>query len=314
MPPGIICFAYGQTARHLNVQSGSSSGSTTKIPNIHFDTPIFWKCGQTLRIGFYDGDSFQQIKTKQYAKEWTVWANLEFLFVSEAPYDIYIGFTTPGQNHSLLGTISQRAAGASNPSPSMQLGDVRQGTDEARIRSLVLHEFGHALGLLHEHQNLNNAMSWDYDAVYAAYSHVSKDVVDQNILATTSGRLFRKNKMDKESVMMYEFPSSLLTNGRGTQNNFKLSDMDKACMLYRYPGREKGEFENLFALQTGNGGDIWLEHYPMSGPVIMSDKPPGTTLQDALDDETYQLFGGNGWLTREQALDSKHLLDFERKF
>jgi serralysin len=54
----------------------------------------------------------------------------------------------------------------------MNLGwlTINTSSSESEYRRVVLHEFGHALGLVHEHQNPNNnTIQWNKENVYAYY-------------------------------------------------------------------------------------------------------------------------------------------------
>ena len=48
----------------------------------------------------------------------------------------------------------------------MNFGWIVGGKKEEDIRSVVLHEFGHALGAIHEHLSPMADIPWDRDAVY----------------------------------------------------------------------------------------------------------------------------------------------------
>lgn len=50
---------------------------------------------------------------------------------------------------------------------------------------MVVDEFGHALGILHEHQNPNVNINWDEEAVYADMAR-SPNFWDRNRTAYTS--------------------------------------------------------------------------------------------------------------------------------
>ena len=115
---------------------------------------LFWKqTKKQLYISFTDGDKKVQEKVKQTAKEWEKYCGKEFIF-SDFPNqateaDITISFKDK-TSWSLIGTDSKTTV------PSMNLGWLTINTSDEEYRRVVLHEFGHALGLVHEHQNPNN--------------------------------------------------------------------------------------------------------------------------------------------------------------
>jgi hypothetical protein len=51
----------------------------------------------------------------------------------------------------------------------MRLGGLNNVDDEKLWRRVVLHEFGHVLGLQHEHQNPNAGIKWKLKAVEDYY-------------------------------------------------------------------------------------------------------------------------------------------------
>ena len=50
----------------------------------------------------------------------------------------------------------------------MNYGWLTPDSDDDELRRVVLHEFGHALGLIHEHQNPEGGIEWNEPAVKAA--------------------------------------------------------------------------------------------------------------------------------------------------
>lgn len=263
-----FCSAYGKIADtlHTSPTTGNSNHSHQKLATLdplQFDQPIFWETGQTLRIGFFDGTPFQMAEVEKYANTWCKWANLKFDVVAQAPYDIYISFKA-GSSWSLLGTQSLEAARASPPDPSMNLGWVpeKPGVPEKDYRPTILHEFGHALGLTHEHQNYTEAWKWNMQAVYDYFAEEPNkwgpDMVKHNIFRICKGKLLRRQFLDRDSIMLYAFPKRLFTDGEGTPENYELSDMDKAAMLVRYPGRDPQGYTKNIAMMPDQDGGFFL--------------------------------------------------------
>jgi hypothetical protein len=121
----------------------------------------------------------------------------------------------------------------------MNLGWLDETTDDTEWRRVVVHEFGHALGCIHEHQSPNEHLNWDRDAVYRYFSRPpnnwSKEEIDQNILEKYSPEGITATLFDPDSIMLYMFPPELLLDHKGTNNNTDLSDMDKALIQQMYP-------------------------------------------------------------------------------
>jgi hypothetical protein len=197
-----------------------------------------WQNGKTLHIKFIGGDPALQQRIAQVAQEWMqAEANIKFVFDNAPGAEIHIGFDDPG-SWSYIGTD---ALGVPANQPTMNFGLLTEEniTDDV-FRRTVLHEFGHVLGLIHEHQNPNANIPWNKDAVYAFFTsppyNWTRDMVDQNFFEKYTGEY---RKFDPQSIMMY-FP---ITQEFLLGDTFKaipelstvLSEKDKEYLRVLYP-------------------------------------------------------------------------------
>ncbi len=274
MLPEMACSAHEKMNDSQNVLQIPGPGSTnpqspTTIPPLIVDRSVFWTPGETLRIGFRAGTDFQKSEVQTQAVKWCEWANLNFTFVTQAPYDIYISFDPKKGSWSQLGTESRNTA-AGIPEPSMNLGWINSSTPERTRHGLILHEFGHALGLTHEHQNGLRYWDWNINVIYEHYAHPpnqwDRAKVDLNVLAPIEGEPLRKNFLDQESIMLYSFPPHLFLKDGPNRENYQLSDLDKACMMWKYPGRKK--LAEVTFLATKGKGDFSNEVYKPNNPNL----------------------------------------------
>ncbi|MBA3430063.1 MAG: Tolloid-like protein 1, partial [Actinobacteria bacterium] len=119
-----------------------------------------WKVGRTLTIGFLDGEADVQDVVGEIAREWCQHANLDFEFGAAADADIRISFQHSG-SWSYIGTDAKTIA---SNQPTMNYGWLTPTTPYEEYQRVVRHEFGHALGCIHEHQNPAGNIPWDKEA------------------------------------------------------------------------------------------------------------------------------------------------------
>ena len=160
--------------------------------------------------------------------------NLKFTFIEKSEIKnqkniIKISFDPQGGAWSLVGTdaIQQKDA-------TMNLGWFDVGT--------VLHEFGHVLGMIHEHQNpMGKPIEWNRDKVFQWARETQgwdKEVTQKNILDKYDKNMINGSDFDPLSVMLYFFPGKLTLNNKGTHQNLRLSPDDVIWIEKTYPGGE----------------------------------------------------------------------------
>ena len=190
-------------------------------------------------ISFLDGDRALQARVAEAAKLWTApgLANLRFVFRQDTNNTpVRISFRQSG-SWSVLGkgclTITDLAQ------PTMNFGWLHSGSSDDEVRSVVLHEFGHALGLIHEHQVPEGGIKWNKAKVYEDLSgppnNWEPDVIDRNMFEPFSAGDTNFTRMDPHSIMMYPFPAKWTLDGFSTGINQQLSAADKQFIHAQYP-------------------------------------------------------------------------------
>ena len=120
----------------------------------------------------------------------------------------------------------------------MNYGWLEDDTDDTEYRRVVVHEFGHALGCIHEHQSPNEHLQWDVEAVYAYFSgppnYWSREEIDHNVLQKYSPNGISATVFDEHSIMLYQFPANLFTDHKATPNNTSISTKDKQLIAQMY--------------------------------------------------------------------------------
>jgi serralysin len=197
-----------------------------------------WPKGSTILVGFLDGTPAQQALVKKFAEGWTApgVANLKFSWVSADKAQIRISFAHSG-SWSVIGTSCKNIA---KGQPTMNFGWLKPGVSDAEAQRVILHEFGHALGLIHEHQNPLGSINWNKPAVYHDLSgppnNWDKAKIDHNMFEAYPKQEISGTTLDSSSIMMYPIPASWVNPpSKPVGLNAKLSATDKAFMKKAYP-------------------------------------------------------------------------------
>ncbi len=197
-----------------------------------------WANGRTLRVRFLGGSEHLRLKVIRYAQEWERYVNLRFFFVDSGPAEIRISFTPNIGSWSYVGTdclliTNQQEA-------TMNFGWFDEQTPEEEFSRTILHEFGHAIGNIHEHQHPKNKIPWNKPAVYAFYAQQgwSRTEVDHQVFARYEISTTSFTAYDKTSIMHYPIPPELLTNKKyavGWNTNLSATDIAFARSSYPKP-------------------------------------------------------------------------------
>lgn len=194
-----------------------------------------WPLGSIIKIKFLDGDLELKKRVAKVAQTWISRTNadLTFSWLDETrDADIRISFRGKG-SWSVLGRHALR-----NPKqaePTMNFGDLKSDSKDIEIQEVVLHEFGHALGFIHEHSHPGGAIKWKRDVVIRELSGIwGIDMIEKNIFAKFDPRELIGTPFDKDSIMLYPFPGRWTEDGVGTSNNTDLSIGDIALARHVY--------------------------------------------------------------------------------
>jgi hypothetical protein len=222
----------------------TAAGSDAQAGQGVFMPSSKWLPGQKLRVKFLDGNPAVIAKVKKDAEVWEQFANIDLVFVTAGEAEIRVSFKYKG-SWSLVGKrsltySSDGTKGFSNNSgASMNFGWFDAGTSDEEIRRVTLHEFGHALGLLHEHQNLNRTFEWNLPVVFNHFMNElgwSRAEVQEQVIDRYGANTEYSNRAyDPYSIMHYEIPAEFIKKGRAVGNNTNLSAGDKTLIREMYP-------------------------------------------------------------------------------
>jgi hypothetical protein len=288
-----LCF------QQPSAQTKKLASSTTSGARAAFLTQALWPLGDTIRIYFIEpidtlewrkpltsdpnflDPLYQTIQGKVDAKtlirtvvqdRLAPLVNLKFTFTEDVNQsDIRILFKKGIGCSSIIGN--------SRSAPKFSKGEKNNiqpaGQPEPTMTyswldvSTVLHEFGHAIGMIHEHSNpQNNPIKWNRPAVYCEYRRRNPSWTDAdieaNVLEMYNTTQINGSSYDSASIMIYSFPKEtecdkkkmfLTLNDPPLQinPNYRLSNTDIELIKMMYPltgKRDVKTIENIPVVPT----------------------------------------------------------------
>jgi serralysin len=208
----------------------------TSLSRMASDMGTEWKNGRRLTVSFMGGKKQVKDRIIKHAKIWMEYANIEFDFTPrKTPGNVRIAFNENDGSWSQMGT---NILSTDKKEPTMNFGWLTPKTDDMEYNRVVLHEFGHTLGCIHEHERPDNGIPWDKPKVYAYYKKTddwTKEEVDEQVFDKYDISQIRANKLDKKSIMMYPVPEALSVGHFSIGWNNDLSEGDKKFIAKLYP-------------------------------------------------------------------------------
>ena len=231
-----VCFVLTPSTPFVQPVTGSGVVVAKAVGEPYY----FWDVGATLNVHFLDGQEEWKRAVIDLASEWTNYANLEFRFYLDSEHppideagnclaDITISFWNNGGGQSYIGMTSRGYAQKKEPSMWLpRLIDPRT----------ILHEFGHALGLQHEHQNPTAGIPWDKPVVYEYCKknyNWDEEMVNRNIFDALAANKSQYTQFDPTSIMVYWVPNDWTVGDFEIPYNKELSSADKKFIAEVYP-------------------------------------------------------------------------------
>jgi hypothetical protein len=197
-----------------------------------------WNSGDVISVRFLEGDESLQQRVREMAEGWTApgLANLQLQFVDSAAADVRIAFQQGNGSWSYLGTLCRQIPASE---PTMNYGWLTPDSSDDELRRVVMHEFGHALGLIHEHQNPQGGIQWNEPAVIADLSgppnNWDEATIRHNVLDHYPKDAVTAAPVDRDSIMMYPIPKAWTLDGFSADLNSDVSTEDASFIQQEYP-------------------------------------------------------------------------------
>ena len=207
-----------------------------------------WPQQSVLKVGFVRDNNYSKAKAdwvRDSVEKYLVpLINLSFSWDYQPVQNAQIRITFDS-SHGAYSAVGTEAL-STDSQETMNLGwlDTANEGDydfpEAKgMATVVVHEFGHALGMIHEHNREDAALPWNCQAVYDWLSgppnNWSKDIIDGNVFQPVSMSELNSSEYDAKSIMHYWFPQKFFVEKVDLPQNIVLSVLDKVWLAKTYP-------------------------------------------------------------------------------
>ncbi|KPA39745.1 peptidase m12 [Fusarium langsethiae] len=215
----------------------------------------YWPNGSEIVVNMWGQSDVVRSKVKQFAEEWTRYANITFKWMErDAPgdSDIRISFDRDGY-WSYIGT---NCHAISQDQPTMNYGGMTDDMSDLEFSTAVCHEFGHALGFIHEQASPVANIQWNKPVVqysYDATMTLDGSSAPWNRVISNLDKVFAMRLYPKEGIQRTTTDGVYFINRE--RNGFEASGI----AYYSHFGNNDGQQPDTY-VEVSNGSFAWWEN------------------------------------------------------
>ncbi len=217
-------------------EDGGEEAAMPRMLRLALRTSKWWGAGGVkLGVSFMDNPPADlRARILSHANAWSRTANVQFSESSQGEIRLA---RQPGQGYySYLGPdCLQIPAGQ----PTLNLDSFTMQTEDSEFYRVVRHEFGHALGFIHEHMRRQIVQRIDPAKAIAFFGATqgwtAQEVQEQVLTPYEDTALKETPSADTLSVMCYSLPGSIMVDGLPVPGGTDIDANDYSLVATLYP-------------------------------------------------------------------------------
>lgn len=224
----------------------SLAGLTTNLWLPNSDLKVAFDLSDISCVEVYKNDLADQIL--ELANNWTKNCSVKFVYEeNKANADICVGFKPNDGTYSYLGTDSKvviaKGKNSMNIDPTwaITIWNLNNPTSFLKdyLRHAVEHEFGHALGMIHEHQRADRPFNWNIEWMKENLESLGLpnwNSVEFNYINVEKMANLTYGSYDNKSTMLYNWPAEATLEGISSNlediNHISKGDLNQIAIMY----------------------------------------------------------------------------------